>query len=143
MTSAMSKSRALGSIKWHTAHPTLLHLCVTVPLSQDPHSNPRPRHSVAGVAAVMCPQDAQTSVQSATHVARAGRGVDGRRRPRKSQSSDAGHRAVTTTRTKRNRATATSVTTLNRFIAADHIGRCPAPGAYASQCTSDTNQLTS
>ncbi|KAJ0005253.1 hypothetical protein NQD34_011467 [Periophthalmus magnuspinnatus] len=53
-----------------------------------------------------------------------GQGREGGRRaqaPKESPSSDAGHRAVTTTLTKRNRATATSVTTLNRFIAADHI----------------------
>lgn len=121
-TSATSKSRPPGSTKCRIAHHTLLLLsCVTEQPSLDHRSNHRPRHSVVGVAAVMCPRVAQTSAQSATHGARAERGAEGRRRPRKSPSSDAGHRAVTTTLTKRNRATATSVTTLNRFIAADHI----------------------
>lgn len=87
----------------------------------DLRSNPRPRLSAGGVAAVMCPRVAQTSAQSATRVVRAESQEDGRRRPKKSRSSGAGHKAVTTTPTKRNRATATSVTTSNRFTAADHI----------------------
>ncbi len=81
---------------------------------------PRPRLSAGGVAAVMCPQVAQTSVQNATLVARVERRADGRRRPKKSPSSGAGRKAATTTPTKRNRATAMSVTTSNRFTAADH-----------------------
>lgn len=88
--------------------------------SPDLHSNPRPRPSAGGAAAVTCRRVARTSVRSATHGAKAGRREGGRRRPRRSQSSGAGHRAATTTPTKRNRATATSVTTSNRFIAADH-----------------------
>lgn len=96
---------------------------VTEQSNPDLRSNPRPRTrlSAGGVAAVMCPQVAQTSVQSATHVAKAERRAGGRRRPKKSPSSGAGRRAATTTPTKRNRATAMSATTSNRFIAADHI----------------------
>lgn len=125
-TSATSKSKAHGSNKWHLAHHTpLLWSCVTEQPNPDLRSNPRPRPrlrlSAGGVAAVMCPRVAQTSAQSATRVARAERRAGGRRRPRKSPSSGAGRRAVTTTPTKRNRATATSVTTSNRFTAADHI----------------------
>ena len=107
---------------------SLLFLCtksVTEQSNPDLHSNPRPRPrprlSAGGVAAAMCPQVAQTSARSATRVARAERRADGRRRPRKSPSSGVGRRAATTTPTKRNRATATSVTTSNRFTAADHI----------------------
>lgn len=103
-----------------------LFLCtksVTEQPNPDPRSSPRPRPrpSAGGVAAAMCPQVAQTSAQSATRVARAERRAGGRRRPRKSPSSGAGRRAATTTPTKRNRATAMSVTTSNRFTAADHI----------------------
>lgn len=122
VTSATSKSRAHDSTKWHIAHHTLLlWSCVTEQPNPDLHSNPRPRPrlSAVEVGAATCPQVAQTSAQSATRVARAGREAGGRRRPKKSQSSGAGHRAVTTTPTKRNRATATSVTTSNRFTAAD------------------------
>lgn len=127
-----------------------LFLCtksVTEQPNPDLRSNPRPRLrlSAGGVAAVMCPRVAQTSAQSATRVARAERRAGGRRRPRKSPSSGAGRRAATTTPTKRNRATAMSVTTSNRFTAADHmhthardddddtslerLSRCPAVGA--------------
>lgn len=123
-TSATSKSKAHGLTKWHIAHHTPLHWsCVTEQLNPDLHSNPRPRprFSAGGVAAVMCPRVAQTSAQSATRVGKAERRAGGRRRPRRSLSSGAGRRAATTTRTKRNRATATSVTTSNRFTAADHI----------------------
>lgn len=94
----------------------------------DLRSNPRPRTrlSAGGVAAVMCPQVAQTSVRSVTHVAKAERQAGGRRRPKKSPSSGAGRMAATTTPTKRNRATAMSVTTLNRSIAPDntHVHTC-------------------
>lgn len=124
VTSATSKSKVHGSTKWHIAHRTpLLWSCVTEQPSLDHPSSPRPRlrPNADGVAAVTCPRVAQTSVQSATHVARAGREAGGRRRPKKSLSSGVGHRAVTTTPTKRNRATATNVTTSNRFTAADRI----------------------
>lgn len=123
-TSATSKSKVHGSTKWHIAHHTpLLWSCVTEQSNLDLRSNPRPRPrpSAGGVAAVMCPRVAQTSAQSATRVARAGKRAGGRRRPRKSPSSGAGRRAATTTPTKRNRATAMSVTTSNRFTAADHF----------------------
>ncbi len=103
-----------------------LFLCtksVTEQPNPDLRSNPRPRPrlSADGVAAAMCPRVAQTSAQSATLVARAERRAGGRRRPRKSPSSGAGRRAATTTPTKRNRATAMSVTTSNRFTAADNM----------------------
>lgn len=103
-----------------------LFLCTKSVIEQpnpDLRSNPRPRPrlSAGGVAAVMCPRVAQTSARSATRVARAERQAGGRRRPRKSPSSGAGRRAATTTPTKRNRATAMSVTTSNRFTAADHM----------------------
>lgn len=103
--------------------PPLCTKSVTEQPNPDLHSNPRlrPRFSAGGVAAVMCPQVAQTFAQSAIREARAERWEGGRRRPRKSPSSGAGRRAATTTPTKRNRATAMSVTTSNRFTAADHI----------------------
>lgn len=135
-TSATSKSKAHGSTKWHIAHHTpLLWSCVTEQPNPDLHSNPRPRLSAGEVAAVMCPRVAQTSAQSVIHVARVERRADGRRRPKKSPSSGAGRRAATTTPTKRNRATAMSATTSNRFTAADHI--------HTHACNDDDDDDTS
>lgn len=93
---------------------------VTEQLNPDLHSNPRPRLNADGVAAAMCPQVARTSARSATPVARDGKQAGGRRRPKRSLSRGAGHRAATTMPTKRNRATATSATTSNRSTVADH-----------------------
>lgn len=87
--------------------------------SPDLHSNPRPRPSAGGAAAATCRRAARTSARSATLGAKAGRREGGRRRPKRNRSSGAGHRAATTTPTKRNRATATSATTSNRSTAAD------------------------